>query len=410
MKMKRYFAADSRTALKNLRDDQGPDAVVLSNRKVDGGVEIIAALDYEDALTNSSLGNPSAYAQQQNSDADKPQQSRQSFDEEVARPATTRHSIESDPTLATIREELKGLRNIMEAPLMQFAWGEMSRVQPLHASLLKNLMSLGLSSRLSETLVKKVSEQGLSKDSWLKTLKLLAALVPVSQDSIMEQGGIVSLVGPTGVGKTTTIAKLAAKFALRHGRRNVSLITTDSYRIAAHEQLRSYGRILGVPVQTATDSDELKNALTHIPTGDGPHLTLIDTAGISQTDIHLAEQLSTLKISGIDIKNYLVLSATGQLNCQDGVVRAFSKAGLQGCILTKTDETTSLGESLSVLIHHNLPVSYLCDGQKVPDDLHQARGNLIVKQAVELMKKTKHAPSSEELAYTFGAIAGSAHV
>jgi flagellar biosynthesis protein FlhF len=419
MKMKRYFAADSRQALRDLREDQGPDAVILSNRRVDGGVEIIAALDYEDSLENNSLGNPH--------DAEKPQANtphpqddaaagvnmQQPYYEQPSAYVTTEYdaSSESSNVLAKIREELKGLRNIMEAPLMQFSWGEMSRVKPMHASLLKQLMTLGLSSRLSEIITQKIADHGMGKSSWKESLKLLAAVLPVAEDDLIKQGGVVSLIGPTGVGKTTTIAKLAAKFALRHGRRNVSLITTDSYRIGAHEQLRTYGRILGVPVQVATDAEELKNALIHSPEdSDEPHLTLIDTAGVSQTDIRLAEQLSALDISGVNIKNYLVLSATGQMNCQDEVVRAFSKAGLHACILTKLDETASLGEVLSILVQHKLPVAYVCDGQKVPDDFHQARGKLLVKQAVKLMQKTKKAPSQEELAYTFGGTMSNAHV
>ena len=428
MKMKRYFAADARTALNMLREDQGEEAVILSNRQVDGGVEIIAALDYEDSLENSSLGNPAAA--QHHGAAQQPawQDELEDYEDELEPAAPSqinafeirqklaaqqaRDNDATDPALAKIRAELKSLRDIMEAPLMQFAWGETTRVKPLYASLLKQLMTLGLSAELSENLARKIAETGLGKHSWLDALKLLANIIPVADDDLIKQGGVVSLVGPTGVGKTTTIAKLAAKFALRHGRRNVSLITTDSYRIGAHEQLRTYGRILGVPVQVASDADELQNALAHINAEpfDEPHLTLIDTAGISQSDIRLAEQLATLQISGVNIKNYLVLSATGQMMLQDDVVTAFGKAGLQGCIVTKLDETASLGEVLSVLIQHSLPVAYVCDGQKVPDDFHQARGKLLVKTAVKLMQKTKQTPSQEELAYTFGGMVSNANV
>ena len=305
----------------------------------------------------------------------------------------------SNESLAKIREELKGLRSIMEAPLMQFSWGEMGKVQPLYASLLKQLMTLGLSPQLCETLCKKVAEGGLHKHSWLESLKLLAGLLPVADDDLMNNGGVVALVGPTGVGKTTTIAKIAARFALRHGRRNIALVTTDSYRIGAHEQLRTYGRILGIPVQVAADSEELQAVLKH---NKDQKLTLIDTAGVSQRDLRLTEQLATLKVEGANISSYLVLSATAQMALQDDVINAFSKANLTGCILTKIDEAASLGESLSVLIKHDLPVAYVSDGQKVPDDLHPARGKLLVKEAVKLMQKSKRVPSEAELAYSFG--------
>lgn len=420
--MKRYFAADARQALREVREEQGPDAVILSNRRVPGGVEIIAAMDYEDALVNASLGNPMGSS---GSPADstvspvpepehQPEQRRhrnpgiESDNEYLTDKAeTSRAAPELDPALGKIQDQLKGLRDIMEAPMMQFAWGEVGRVKPLYASLLKQLMMLGISPQLCEGISNRIANKGLHKHNWLEALKLLSQLVPVADDDLLEQGGIVSLVGPTGVGKTTTIAKLAARFALRHGRRSVSLVTTDSYRIGAHEQLRTYGRILGVPVQVASDRDELKNVLEH---SSEQKLTLIDTAGVSHRDLRLSEQLATLKVGGVNIKNFLVLSATGQMNLQDDVIRSFRQAGLHGCILTKIDEAVSLGEVLSVLIQHKLPLAYVSDGQKVPDNLHKARGKLLVREAVKLMQQTRKSPSEEELAYTFGGMVSNAHV
>ena len=386
MKMKRYFAADTRTAMRKLRQEQGPEAVILSNRCVSGGVEIIAALDYEDALVNASLGNPYT-------------DTNLAMDPVHATNTSAKENTSQGLTLGNIQNELKGLRNIMEAPLMQMSWGEMTRVQPLQANLLKQLMMLGLDSELSKKIIKQVSVKAGSKQSWLIALKMLANLLPISNDDLMQHGGVVSLVGPTGVGKTTTIAKLAARFAFRHGRRSVCLVTTDSYRIGAHEQLRTYGRILSIPVHVATDRDELRTVLNH----NSEHkLTLIDTAGMSQRDLKLSEQLATLDIGDKKIKNYLVLSATAQMNLQDDVIQAFKEIGLHGCILTKLDEAASLGESLSVLIRHKLAVAFISDGQKVPDNLHPARGTLLVKEAVKLMKNAKKTLSNEQLAYTFG--------
>lgn len=403
MKMKRYFASDSRQALKELREDQGPDAVILSNKRVDGGVEIIAALDYEDSLENSSLGKPNILQEHDDDIATASRATAAAYD--LTRQAS-RTNVDAD-LLESITSEIKGLRNIMEAPMMQMSWGEMSKVQPLQAKLLKQFMTLGLSTKLCKALTSKVVEQGSDKTAWIDALKLLAAVIPVTDTDIMETGGVISLLGPTGVGKTTTIAKLAARFALRHGRRQVSLITTDSYRIAAHEQLRTYGRILGVPVQVAIDAPELRAALKNIPTdNDAPHLTLIDTAGISQSDARMSEHLATLRNTGREISNYLVMSATSQLSQQEQVVKAFRKADLKGCILTKTDEATSLGEAISNLVELKLPLAYICDGQKVPDDLQRARGKVLVKLAVSLMKKSTQPPSAEELAFSFGGVSG----
>ena len=427
MKMKRYFAPDSRQALRALRDEQGPEAVILSNRRVKGGVEIIAAMDYEDAMVNTSLGNPNAVAdipsrnnpsQDNHITADARNFDSESLQanslkaERAGRNCDTKYPLtDSSSALHKIQDELAGLRNIMEAPLMQFSWGEIDRVQPLYASLLKKLMTLGLSSSLSQSIAKKLAKKGLSKRSWLESLNVLSQLVPINNEDIISTGGIVSLVGPTGVGKTTTIAKLAARFALKHGRRGVTLITTDNYRIGAHEQLRSYGRILGIPVHVASDAEDLKNLLKAKKEQSGePQLTLIDTAGVSQKDIGLTEQITSAGIDGIDIKNYLVLSATGQMNLQDEVVRAFSKVNLDGCVITKIDEAASLGEVISVLVQHDLPISYVCDGQKVPDDLHRARGKLLVKEAIKLMRNLNISLSDEELAYTFGGVVNNANI
>ncbi len=449
MKMKRYFAADARTALRELREEQGPDAVILSNRKVSGGVEIIAALDYEEALVNASLGNPNqpsgeadadgeeavaaaaqdgrgegqtvAGGEASEADAEITKRPPSPFADETPEGAaeTPRSNVspisdakkkspeENDRGLEKIKKELKGLRNIMEAPMMQFSWGELERVQPLYASLLKQLLGLGLSPKLCEQIASSMLDRGLGKNSWVEALKMLADMLPVSNDDMLRDGGIISLIGPTGVGKTTTIAKIAARFALRHGRRNIALVTTDSYRIGAHEQLRTYGRILGVPVQVAADSFELEAVLKSCA---DKKLVLVDTSGVSQRDQRLAEQLSTLDIAAQPIRNYLVLSATGQMSLQEDVIKSFSRANLRGCILTKVDEAASLGEILSVLTEQALPVAYVSDGQKVPDDLHPARGQLLVKEAVTLMQKMKKTPSEQELAFMFGGMINNANI
>jgi flagellar biosynthesis protein FlhF len=423
MKMKRYFAADARLAIRALREEQGPDAVIISNRRVKGGVEIIAALDYEDALVNQSLGSPySGSGAVTELDLDRELEQHGEFNragstnvappvtrsaEAAAADVTTDAVTVHGSTLGLIQNELKGLRTIMEAPMMQFAWGEMERVQPMQASLMKQLLMLGLSVELGKKIITALAGKGLTRHGWLESLICLAGMIPVADDDVIARGGVISLVGPTGVGKTTTIAKLAARYALRHGRRNISLVTTDSFRIGAHEQLRTYGRILGIPVQIVNDSDELRVVLNH---NREKKLTLIDTAGISQRDVRLSEQLATLQAGDIKIRNYLVLSATSQMSLQEDIIQAFRKGGLCGCMLTKIDEASSLGEALSVLVQHNLPVAYISDGQKVPDNLHLARGKKLVKEAVTLMQKMRNTPSQEQLAYQYGGIVNNEYI
>ena len=184
MKMKRYFAADVRQALREVREEQGPDAVILSNRCVQGGVEIIAAMDYEDALVNASLGNPMAGSGATADSVVSPVQHKEQFAQHdnsassVDAPLSFERSeqaaanTETNPALGRIQDELKGLRTIMEAPLMQFAWGETGRIKPLYASLLKQLMMLGISPKLSETIAKTIADRGLHKHNWLDALKI----------------------------------------------------------------------------------------------------------------------------------------------------------------------------------------------------------------------------------------------
>ncbi|WP_457667932.1 flagellar biosynthesis protein FlhF [Thiolapillus sp.] len=410
MKMKRYFAPDMRQAIRKVREDQGPNAVILSNRPVTGGVEIIAALDYDEALVNQALGAHESSARKTGAAAyadtghDHVQPAADSHDNwDFSDYAATRAEASS---LENIQRELKALRSFMEAPLLQFGWGEMRNVQPLRANLLKRLMQLGLAPALCRELVEQVVRLGQIDNGWAESLKLLAGMVPVADDDIVASGGVIALVGPTGVGKTTTVAKLAARFALRHGRRHVALVTTDSYRIGAHEQLRTYGRILGIPVQTAGSREELAAVLNH---AQDRKLVLIDTAGVSQRDLHLTEKLSSLNLGEQRIRNYLVLSATGQTQVQNEVIKSFRKAGLHRCIITKMDEASSLGGTLATLVQNGLPAAYIADGQQVPDDLHPARAEKLVKHAVRLMQRQEEALAEETLAFNFGGLVANAH-
>lgn len=412
-----------RQAIRKVREEQGPDAVILSNRRVEGGVEIIAAVDYDEAALTESLrrtDQPEACAPPEAPKA-KPAPvpapaaapvnaapPRREVPQQPPRPAPEKESpapkpsgIEwaQDPALAEVRQEIKSLRGLLEGQLSGIAWGEMARRQPWRAELLRRLTTLGLSNALCRRLADEVTHSEDVEHAWRQSLAFLARHVPVPEDDILADGGIVALVGPTGVGKTTTVAKLAARFALRHGQRQVALITTDSYRIGAHEQLRTYAQILGVPMQVAADRDELRAAINSLY---DKRLVLIDTAGMSQRDVRLAEQLAALGSGSPLVKHYLVLSAAAQSGVLDEAVRAFGQVDLDGCILTKKDEAASLGGALSALVQHQLPLAYVGDGQRVPEDLHPARAHNLVARAVTLMQQSGQAPEEESLALAFG--------
>ena len=378
MKIKRYFAPDIRQAIRKVRDEQGPDAVILSNRTVDGGVEIVAAVDYENFVAEFDTA-PAATPVAQPPRAERPA-------EEIRVP------VPADDAVNAMGRELKNLRGMLEHQLSGLAWGELGRRHPQRVLLIRRLRELGLSAALAQKIGNEIPEQSDMERVWRQALALFARYLPVTDDDILTHGGVVALVGPTGVGKTTTVAKLAARALLRHGPKSVALITADDQRIGAHEQLKIYGQILDIPVRVARDHRSLQAAISELR---AHRLVLIDTAGMSQRDLRLAEQLALVRGGSPAVKLYLVLSANGQIAAIEETVAAFGADRVQGAIITKIDETASLGGVLSVLSAHRLPVAYVSEGQRVPEDLAPARAHNLVVRCVAIMQQTRASLAKE---------------
>ncbi len=292
-----------------------------------------------------------------------------------------RERLEQQQQLHSLQSELADMRLLLEEQLTRMAnTPQMST--PLDSGLMRRLKHMGMNDLPAEKVVKSVKNHSTMQEAWADTLAVLSHEIPIgSSDQIMD-GGVFAFVGPTGVGKTTTIAKLAARYVLEHGSENVALVTTDTYRIAAHDQLRSLGRILNVQVKVVDDNQDLPAVLRSLK---GCPLVLIDSAGFRHGDSQLKEQLQALTAAP-QVKPILVMACNSQLQMMKATIHAHQSVQLQGCILTKLDEATTLGEAISVVIEHQLPVGYTTDGQEIPQDIQVAKGHKLVAKAVGLMK------------------------
>jgi flagellar biosynthesis protein FlhF len=257
-------------------------------------------------------------------------------------------------------------------------------MSPQRSAALRTLNELGIEPSLAIAIADSLPGDADQEKARLLPLGLLARRLPVHPADRILEGGIIALVGPTGVGKTTTLAKLAARFAARFGTRDLALLSTDHYRVGAQEQLFTYGRLLGVPVQTVDSAQALREGLLRFA---DRKLVLIDTAGMAPRDRQLTQQLAELHAAGRPIERWLVLSATTQASDQDEILRCYGPAQPKAAVLTKVDEATRLGGALSTLIRHRLPLTYVCDGQQVPEDIRIARADQLVLRAMQAARR-----------------------
>ncbi|WP_028222988.1 flagellar biosynthesis protein FlhF [Paraburkholderia oxyphila] len=284
----------------------------------------------------------------------------------------------------TVMHELASMRGMMEEQFAGLLWGERQRRNPVQGTLTKQLFAAGFSAQLVKMVVDRLPEVESEEAAMQWAQSVLESNLPVLEDeeALMEHGGVFALMGPTGVGKTTTTAKLAARCVMRFGASKVALLTTDSYRIGGHEQLRIFGKILGVSVHAVRDGADLQLALTELK---NKHIVLIDTIGMSQRDRAVADQIAMLCSAGRPVQRLLLLSATSHGDTLNEVVQAYQSgpdnSPLTGCILTKLDEATNLGSTLDTVLRYKLPVHYVSTGQKVPENLYVATSRFLVRSA-----------------------------
>lgn len=494
MQVKRFVAANMRLALKMVREEIGPDAVILSNKRVAGGVELLTAVDETvDPTTDETVGatastsegaslNPFEQAAIASAQAAQQQQTPSVLDLEldrmqaeaqqraqalskilaekkrleleqahnaVATPSldntepplaadvvsfssmmaaatndgsmvsTPESDIQSgsvqsnaptidnsaaknndtakqqfvaerDDELASMRFELQSMRELLERQLSSMAWGQFTQQHPQQAGLWKRLKRMGIGATIAESLLASSylangSVERESAEIWQSIMSDLCERVPVVGEDLLVNGGVFAFVGPTGAGKTTTIGKLAARYVLKNGADDLALVTTDTMRIAAHEQLRTFGRILNVPVKIVDKNNSLERVLHSLR---HKALVLVDTAGLNRQDQRLKPQLRDLNEVGSRLRTIMVIPTTSQVEVIKSAYHTYKTDSLSGCVLTKLDESACLGEALTLTIEKQLPIAYITDGQGVPEDIAIADGPKLVRSAIDLAKHT----------------------
>ena len=434
MKIKRYTAVSMRAALALVRAEQGPDAVILSSRRGEDGIEVIAAVDYDEALFIAATRQPTPAIQTTppaetsaaelstapapsravepaplvartpaRTSAAAPQPAAVTAPAPASAPAVPAASaargraaaavMRPDLGYVAMQRELRDLRQLMETGLAGMTWNDKRLREPLKARILEELSAMDIAPDVAMALADLAPRRTTLENPSHIPLALLAKHLPIVEDLSGISGGVMAVVGPTGAGKTTTIAKLAARWCMRHGSQDLALVSTDSYRIGARDQLLTYARILGVPMHAANSGKDLARVLEKLKS---KKLILIDTAGMGPHDVRLSEQLAALQLGAARARVLLALPAQGEAHALEEIVQAFAPLTPVACILTKVDEAASLGAVISTTLRHKLKIAYVCDGQQVPEDLHAAHRKRVWLVRTALQMKESKAPVRDE--------------
>jgi flagellar biosynthesis protein FlhF len=426
MNVQRFTGRNAREAIAKVRASLGEHAVVLSNRPIPEGVEILAipGSEVSDVVMESSpppAAKPAvrakvepmstvsfeSYVRERQKQVETPvaapvkpalesprapaaphvPQQPGRFAAQVL--AATTPAAPNIPPAAKagmdahqlLVDEMKSMRSMIASQLSSLSWFDTVRRSPIQTRLLRLMLGNGFSPALARHMVGRLpmERNDSEADQWLQDVMSRNLQCVSSDDAILSAGGVYALVGPTGVGKTTTTAKIAAEFALKHGAGAVGLITMDTYRMAASDQLRAFGKLLNIPVHTARDAASLADLLELF---DKKKLVLIDTVGASQRDQRLAELFAALPAS--KVTRLLVLNAAAQAEALDEVVQAYGEGPHTRCVVTKLDEAVTLGGVIDVVVRRRLVVEGIANGQRVPEDWYPARAQLLAERALAI--------------------------
>jgi flagellar biosynthesis protein FlhF len=437
MKIKRYTASSMRAALALVRSEQGPDAVILSSRRGEDGIEVIAAVDYDEALFADATRQRTAAVDTAPPATETPLMRQPSHEpmiseamraaaQSIAAPRTAapsaptppvptqtptrtqapaaRSQKQADPAYgADMQRELRDMRRMLETGLAGMTWNDKRLREPLQARVLEELSAMDIAPDVAMALAELTPRRTALENPSHIPMALLCRHLPMLNDLTSVTGGITAIVGPTGAGKTTTIAKLAARWCMLHSSKDMALVSTDCYRIGAREQLNTYARILGVPMHSANNGKELGRILDRLKS---KKLILIDTAGMGPRDVRLSEQLATLKLGAARANVLLALPAQGEGNALDEIVCAFAGIHPIASVITKVDEAASLGAVISASLRHKLKIAYICNGQRVPEDLHAAHQKRVwlVRAALDMKERSTPQRDDAYLARAFGQV------
>jgi flagellar biosynthesis protein FlhF len=396
MAVHKFIGATSTDALRLVRQQLGGEAVILATRDTAQGVELIAMTPEEldelsiDRAAAQSVGATAASS----SDAGMAAPALAvapgagTRDETATQPSVPAQPKQEPGQMNDLMSQFSQVKSLLQAHLSAKAWSDMQQNDSGRATAMRVLLNAGFSPQLCADLVERLPES-LSDDEAIRQ-HLSADLTPRIQTldplALFDPGGVFAFIGPTGVGKTTAIAKIAARCVLRYGRDQMALMTTDNFRIGAQEQLKVYARILGIPFTAVQESEDFAQKLRAL---GQRRVVLLDTAGVSQRDIQMLEQSQLLYEGSPALKRLLVMSSTTDLRTMEDVILMHSSAvkakndkAIVGTIITKTDEAAQLAPVLDCLIRHQLPLVFLSNGQRVPEDLSQANTGYLLHRAL----------------------------
>lgn len=364
MQIIRIVSDSKKSALEQASEKLGPKGIILSQRLTEEGYEVVAAINSSDIAPI-----PSEVAKKDVEEAEMPKQ------------------------LSNLHEQMSDLKSLLETQNKVHGWSKKYTSDPEELALLKHLLKQGFPINLVKETLNDIKQ---AREPFTEEVAegMILNQVITAPWNLQNNGGWLMLIGPTGVGKTTTLAKIAYHYVLEHSAEDVAVISTDNYRVGAIEQLRIYMKTLGVDYYVSKNSKQIEELVFQLAERK---IVLVDTAGMSQKDIELVRQVKMLSEKIKEVKTLLTVSAASQRFVIDDTFAALSDIDIHGCILTKTDETSSLGQAIAALIEHEIPLRYISNGQRVPEDLKVARASYLKELMSEMASRRQNIEYDEDI-------------